>query len=106
MDDLFDSAYEIIEAPKNINSDPLNFVVDGRYTYSDKVKAYQRKTGQETALLAGSGLISGMKAVVTAFHSGFGGGRFGVHENEHFLALVALQSTPGPNIDPKCISRL
>ena len=89
LDSLFDSGiYEIIEAPSNIDSDPLNFVVDGRYTYSDKVKAYQRKTGQETALLAGSGLISGMKAVVTAFHSGFGGGRFGVHENEHFLTIA------------------
>ena len=88
LDDLFDSAYEIIEAPKNINSDPLNFVVDGRYTYSDKIKSYRKKTGQETALLAGTGLISGMKAVVAVFNPLFGGGRFGVHENEHFLKIA------------------
>ena len=88
LDNLFDSAYEIIEAPKNINSDPLNFVVEGRYTYSDKIKAYKKKTNQETAILAGTGLISGMKAVVAVFNPLFGGGRFGVHENEHFLKIA------------------
>ena len=89
LDSLFDSGiYETIEAPSNVDSDVLNFVVEGRYKYSDKIKAYQKKTNQKTALLAGSGLVSGMKAVVTAFHPGFGGGRFGVHENEHFLAIA------------------
>ena len=88
LDSLFDSPYEIIEAPKNINPDPLNFEVKGRYNYSDKIKAYRKKTGQETCLLAGSGLISGMKAVVVVFNPLFGGGRFGIHENEHFLKIT------------------
>ena len=38
LDSLFDSTYEIIEAPKNINPDPLNFEIEGRYKYIDKIK--------------------------------------------------------------------
>ena len=88
LDSLFDSTYEIIEAPKNINPDPLNFEVEGRYKYSDKIKKYRKATNQDTALLAASGLISGMKAVIVVFNPLFGGGRFGNHENEHFLHIA------------------
>ena len=42
LDSLFDSGYEIIEAPNNINPDPLNFEVkDGAregYKYINKIK--------------------------------------------------------------------
>ena len=88
LDSLFDSAYEIIEAPKNINPDPLNFEIEGRYKYSDKIKKYRKVTNQDTALLAASGLISGMQAVVVVFNPLFGGGRFGNHESEHFLHIA------------------
>ena len=88
LDSLFDSTYEIIEAPKNINPDPLNFEVEGRYKYSDKIKKYRKVTNQDTALLAAHGLISGMQAVVVVFNPLFGGGRFGNHENEHFLHIA------------------
>ena len=88
LDSLFDSTYEIIEAPKNINPDPLNFEVEGRYKYSDKIKKYRKVTNQDTALLAAYGLISGMQAVVIVFNPLFGGGRFGNHENEHFLHIA------------------
>ena len=48
VDSLFDSGYEIIEAPKNINPDPLNFEVkDGAregYKYMDKIKKYRKVT--------------------------------------------------------------
>ena len=88
LENLFDKDYEVIEAPKNINPDPLNFEVEGRYKYKDKIKKYKKLTGQETALLAATGIISDMKAVVVVFNHKFGGGRFGVHENEHFLKVA------------------
>ena len=88
LDNLFDSAYEIIESPGNINPDPLNFEVkDGAregYKYIDKIKKYRRVTGQETALMCASGNISNLSAVVVCFNPKFGGGRFGPAENEHF----------------------
>ena len=44
LDYLFNSSYEIIEAPDNINPDPLDFEVkDGAregYRYKDKIKKY------------------------------------------------------------------
>ena len=44
LDSLFDSNYEIIPAPTNIDPDPLKFsVIDGAregYKYIDKIKKY------------------------------------------------------------------
>ena len=97
LDNLFDSAYEIIESPGNINPDPLNFEVrDGAregYKYIDKIRKYRRTTGQETALMCASGNISNLSAVVVCFNPKFGGGRFGPAENEHFsrAANFAIQ---------------
>ena len=97
LDNLFDSAYEIIESPGNINPDPLNFEVkDGAqagYKYRDKIKKYRKVTGQETALMCASGNISNLSAVVVCFNPKFGGGRFGPAENEHFskAANFAIQ---------------
>ena len=97
LDNLFDSAYEIIESPGNINPDPLNFEVkDGvqeGYKYIHKIKKYRRVTGQETALMCASGNISNLSAVVVCFNPKFGGGRFGPAENEHFskAANFAIQ---------------
>ena len=94
LDSLFDSNYEIIEAPNNINPDPLNFQVkDGAregYKYIDKIKKYRKVTGQHTALLCASGTISDLSAVVVCFNPKFGGGRFGTTENEHFLKTANL----------------
>jgi len=97
LDNLFDSDYEIIESPGNINPDPLNFEVkDGvrkGYKYMEKIKKYRKVTGQETALMCASGNISNLSAVVVCFNPKFGGGRFGPAENEHFLkaANFAIQ---------------
>jgi len=89
LDSLFDSDYKIIEAPNNINPDPLNFEVkDGAregYKYIEKIKKYRKITGQQTALICASGNISGLSAVAVCFNPKFGGGRFGPAENEHFL---------------------
>ena len=94
LDSLFDSGYEIIEAQKNINPDPLNFEVkDGAregYKYMDKIKKYRKVTGQETALICASGNISNLSAVVVCFNPKFGGGRFGPAENEHFLKAASF----------------
>ena len=64
LDNLFDSNYEIIEAPDNINPDPLQFEVGEKYKYIDKIKKYRKITGQKTALLSGSGLIGNLRSVV------------------------------------------
>ena len=91
LDSLFDSDYEIIEAPNtnNINLDPLNFEVKNAsregYKYIDKIKKYRKITGQQTALMCASGKISNLNAVVVCFNPKFGAGRFGPAENEHFL---------------------
>ena len=89
LDSLFDSGFEIIEAPGNIDPDPLNFEVKDAarkgYKYIDKIKKYREVTGQQTALLCAAGKISNLNAVVVCFNFKFGGGRFGPMEAEHFL---------------------
>ncbi len=94
LNSLFDSGYEIIEAPENINPDPLDFQVkDGAregYKYIDKIKKYRKITGQETALMCATGTISNLSAVVVCFNPKFGAGRFGPSENEHFLKAANL----------------
>ena len=53
LESLFDSTYKIIEAPENINPDPLNFEVqDGArkgYKYIEKINKYRKITQQKTA---------------------------------------------------------
>jgi len=94
LDSLFDSDYKIIEAPDNIDPDPLNFEVkDGAregYKYADKIKKYRKITGQQTALMCASGKISNLNAVVVCFNPKFGAGRFGPAENEHFIKAATF----------------
>jgi len=85
LNGLFDSNYTFIDAPENIDPDPLNFEVKDRYKYIDKIKKYRKITGQKTALMCASGKISNLNAVVVCFNPKFGAGRFGPAENEHFL---------------------
>jgi len=93
LESLFDSNFELIESPENINPDPLNFEVKERYKYINKIKKYREVTGQKTALLSGLGKVSGLNAVIVCFNPKFGAGRFGPAENEHFLkaANVAVK---------------
>ena len=97
LKNLFDSDYEIIEAPTNIDPDPLKFEVQegtsGGYKYIDKIKKYRKVTGQQSALMCASGNISNMSAVVVCFSPLFGGGRVGPLEAEYFLkaANFAIQ---------------
>jgi len=94
LDSLLDPGYEIIEAPENINPDPLNFEVkDGAregYKYIEKINKYRKITGQKTALMCASGNVSNLRAVVVCFNPKFGAGRFGPAENEHFLKAANL----------------
>ena len=85
LQNLFDGSYELIESSENIDPDPLKFKVGEKYKYIDKVKNYRKVTGQKTALICASGLISNLRSVVVCFNPKFGGGRFGTAENEHFL---------------------
>ena len=59
LDSLFDSDYEIIETPKNIDPDPLNFEVkdgsSGGYKYIDKIK----KAGIPTFAIAARAVAGG-----------------------------------------------
>ena len=87
---LFDSNYEIIDAPDNINPDPLNFEVSNKYKYIDKIKKYRNVTEQKTALICAKGKISNLNAVVVCFNPKFGAGRFGPAENEHFLKASTI----------------
>ena len=96
LDNLLNVGYKIIDAPENINPDPLNFEVkntEKSYKYIDKIKKYRKTTDQETALLCAHGNISNLSAVVVCFNPKFGGGRFGPAENEHFIkaANFAIQ---------------
>ena len=85
LKNLFDGPYEVIEPTENIDPDPLKFKVGERYKYIDKIKKYRNVTGQKTALICASGLISNLRSVVICFNPKFGAGRFGPAENEHFL---------------------
>ena len=62
LNSLFDSSYEIIEAPENTDPDPLNFEVKGGaregYKYINKIKKYRKTTGQQTALICASKSLS------------------------------------------------
>jgi len=83
---LFDNGdWESISCPSWSNPDPLGFTVNGK-KFIDKYKNYQKKTGQESALLIGHGKIGGLKAVAVGYNFSFGGAAFSQRENEHFLA--------------------
>ncbi len=83
---LFDSgSWESIACPSWSNPDPLGIIINGK-KYIDKYKGYQKKTGQESALLIGHGKIGGLKAVVVGYNFGFGGASYGQRESEHWLA--------------------
>ena len=94
LESLFDSTYEIIEPPGNIDPDPLKFEVkDGAregYKYINKINNYKKITGQDTALMCAIGNVSNLKTVVVCFNPKFGAGRFGPAENEHFLNAANL----------------
>ena len=94
---LFDNGdFELIDCPDWANPDPLDVSVNGK-KYIDKYKGYQKKTGQQSALLVAHGNIKELKAVVVGYNFSFGGAAFSQRENEHFLA--AAQYALENNVD-------
>lgn len=83
---LFDNGeWENIHCPSWSNPDPLGMIINGK-KFIDKYKGYQKKTGQESALIIGHGKIGGLTAVAVGYNFAFGGSAFSQRENEHFLA--------------------
>ena len=56
--------------------------------FIDKYKNYQKKTGQQSALLIAHGKIGGIKSIAIGYNFAFGGAAFSPRENEHFLSAA------------------
>ncbi len=95
---IFDnSEYEIIEAPKYMNADPLDFKIDG-VPYISKREQYEKKTGQDSALLIGQGKINDLNAIVVCSNFKFGGGAMTPKESEHLVTAAARAIEQGVDI--------
>lgn len=85
---LFDNGeYELIECPDWADPDPLNFKV-GEKRFIDKYKAYQKKTGQQSAVLVAKGKVKGLKVIAFGYNFSHGGGAMTQRENEHILVGI------------------
>ena len=101
---LFDDGqYDRAELPK-VEADPLKF--RDRKRYSDRVKEAQGKSGEQDAIIVGSGTIEGIPVVVAAFNFEFMGGSMGMAVGEGLVkaadvavekgaALIAIPASGG-----------
>lgn len=88
LDYLFDNqAYTLVPTPKVV-ADPLKFKDSKRYT--DRLKDYRQKTGNQDAVLVAFGQIDGQSVVVSAFDFNFMGGSMGMAVGESILAGAEL----------------
>ena len=82
---LFDNGeYDLIPCPSWADPDPINFVVNGKKAI-DRYKNYQKKTGQESAILIATGKMNGLNIVAAEYNSAFGSGAISLREAEHLL---------------------
>ncbi len=80
---LFDNgAYELIEIPEPA-ADPLKFRDEKKY--SDRLKDYRKKTGQQDAMQVASGAIDGAPAIIAVQNFKFMGGSMGMALGEAML---------------------
>lgn len=80
---LFDNgAYEMIEVPETV-TDPLKFRDEKKYT--DRLKDYRKRTGQQDAMQIASGAIDGAPAIVAVQNFKFMGGSMGMALGEAML---------------------
>lgn len=89
-----DGAYQRIELPK-VEPDPLRFRDQKRY--SERLRDYQHRTGEQDAIIVAHGTIAGNRAVVAALNFGFMGGSMGVAVGDGLIAaarLAVLQQAP------------
>lgn len=83
---LFDDAkWDEMEQPKTAN-DPLSFRDEKRYT--DRLKDARSKTGQQDAMIIGTGQMNGVTAVVVVQNFAFMGGSLGLAAGESILAAA------------------
>lgn len=88
LESLFDHK-TFIKAPlSKVISDPLKFKDSKRYT--DRLKDYRSRTGQDDAIVVASGKIGGQSAVVAAFDFSFMGGSMGIAVGEGILTAAEL----------------
>ena len=88
LESLFDHK-TFIKAPlSKVISDPLKFKDSKRYT--DRLKDYRNRTGQDDAIVVASGKIGGQSAVVAAFDFSFMGGSMGIAVGEGILTAAEL----------------
>jgi acetyl-CoA carboxylase carboxyl transferase subunit beta len=72
---------------ENVHSlDPLRFRAAKKY--SDKLRDDEKKTGERSAFVAGSGLIDGLRTAIGGTHFGFVGGSLGSAEGEKIRLLI------------------
>lgn len=77
---LFDGGkYEALPQPQ-VPQDPLKFRDTKRY--ADRLKEYRTKTGMDDTILAGVGVVRGVKLVAVAHEFGFAGGSLGLAAGE------------------------
>ena len=83
---LFDNGeYELISCPRWADPDPLNFEINGKKSI-DKYKSYQKKTGQDSAILIAAGKMNGLNIVAAGYNFAFGASAISLRESEHLLA--------------------
>jgi acetyl-CoA carboxylase carboxyl transferase subunit beta len=88
LESLFDNK-TFVKAPlSKVIADPLKFRDSKKYT--DRLKDYRQRTGQDDAIVVASGLIGGQKAVVAAFDFSFMGGSMGMAVGEGILTASDL----------------
>jgi acetyl-CoA carboxylase carboxyl transferase subunit beta len=88
LESLFDNK-TFVKAPlSKVIADPLKFRDSKKYT--DRLKDYRQRTGQDDAIVVASGLIGGQKAVVAAFDFSFMGGSMGMAVGEGILTASEL----------------
>ncbi len=86
---LFDDGdWEKIPCPP-ANPDPLNFKIN-ETKYIDKYNTYIKKTGQDSAILAGKGTINGLKIIAFGYNFSFGGNAMTPRENEQLLSGIQM----------------
>lgn len=82
--------------------DPLKFRDTKKYT--DRLKAYQAKTGMKEAILCGSGKMDGRKVVLAALEFSFGGGSLGSVMGEKIVRAIRLSLDSGAPLLIVCSS--
>jgi acetyl-CoA carboxylase carboxyl transferase subunit beta len=88
LEALFDNKTFVKSSLSKVIADPLKFKDSKRYT--DRLKEYRQKTGQDDAIVVASGKIGGQPAVVAAFDFSFMGGSMGIAVGEGILAAAEL----------------